>query len=268
MSTTMLSTVDYCLDDSVAWIKLIDIERGNPLNRSSLTALKAALEKAQGDSNCRTIVLSHSGDSFCSGMDFEAVFSPDLKLDTQSLRIFQDCLFLLKNSLQPVICCVRGNVTGGGLGLVAACDLVLASYGSRFMLSEVVVGMVPALITPFLKLRLSRSQIQYLTISSKGVLAADAKSLGLIDEIVAPGELTGVLKAQLQRLMRSSPEAIAASKLYFSTLMAENLQQESEMAMECLLTWFQQPGIAEAIRDFGEGFSPPWFKKYRGDLHV
>ncbi|WP_218081866.1 enoyl-CoA hydratase/isomerase family protein [Anthocerotibacter panamensis] len=258
LTTTM---VRYELANGVAQITLADAERGNALNAPLLRALVQALRSATMDPHCRVILLKAEGPDFCQGLDLGQIdVRPDLALG----RVFLECLTLIADAPCPVVACVAGKVTGGGLGLVAACDLVLADRAAVFMLSEVIVGMIPALIAPFLLGRLPVARVRYLALSSRGIPAAEAQIFGLVDE-VAP-DLAEAVHRQVQRLLSSSPEAMATSKRYLTRLTGTR-EEQTDLAMAELQHWLSAPARVEAIQNFAQGLTPPWFQKYRKQRH-
>ncbi|MEH2207649.1 MAG: enoyl-CoA hydratase/isomerase family protein [Nostoc sp.] len=263
----IVEAVRYKIDSGVAQIALVQPQTGNALNPSLINQLSQALQAAIADSSCRAIVLRAEGTDFCKGLDLEWILQQGGRPQIELFQSFVDCLQLICHSRLPVIACVEGNVTGGGLGLVAACDLVIANENVIFMLPEVIIGMIPALIAPFLLRRLTIAQLKYLTLSSRGIDSLEAKAFGLVDEVATEG-MAITLNRQLQRLFRSSPEAIAASKQYFEQLYGSDLQRQTNIALNQLVSWLAQPGALEGIQSFTEGFSPPWFQKYRGKAHV
>jgi enoyl-CoA hydratase/carnithine racemase len=206
-------------------------------------------------------VISAAGPDFCKGMDFDFVLSRSSSLKKVSAP-FVECLMLISSSSKPVIGCVEGTVAGGGVGLVAACDLVIANESASFTLPEVIVGMIPALITPFLLRRMAPARVQYLALSSRTLSAMEAKTSGLVDEL-AEGGIHDVLRNQLQRLFRSSPAGLLEVKRYFDRLRGDQLRRDIQTALEQFDAWVEQPGVIESVRTFAEGFTPPWFQKYK-----
>lgn len=259
----MTGTVRYEIISGVARITLSSPNSGNALTVSLLEHLIQSLKQAEVDDSCRVIVLQAEGDDFCKGLNLEATFTKGDRLDLAICKKFLNCLTLICNSSKPVIAFVEGYVTGGGVGLVAACDLVLASEHTVFMLPEVLVGMIPCLIVPFLLRRMTLGRVKYMTLSTQGIPASEAQVFGLVDELATDG-MAYTLNRQLQRLFRSSPHALAESKRYFDRLQAEELNQQLEIALDQLTSWLEQPDVVGGIRAFAEGFSPPWFQKYRG----
>jgi len=135
------------------------------------TELQAALQAASTDPACRAIVIDAEGAAFCQGLDLAGNFGDGRQPDPALFQTLVDCLLLISTVRLPVIAMVAGAATGGGVGLVAACDLVLATPTAQFMLSEVVIGLLPAMITPFLLRRLPLGQVRYLTLSSRRIAA-------------------------------------------------------------------------------------------------
>lgn len=250
----------------VVAITLSSPESGNALRPELLAALTQAMEQAEQDTSCRVILLSAAGPSFCQGADFDSLFTPEGKPDPAYPELFLRCLSTVRKASRPVIACVDGKVTGGGVGLIAACDLVIAAPTAAFLLPEVLVGMIPALITPFLLRRLQPAHVRALTLSARSVGAREAQRLGLVDEVGEEGEegLERAVKGQLERLFRASPAAIRESKQYFDRLHDEVMREQTDLAIRSLLSWLGRADVAEGIRQFAEGFSPPWFQKYKG----
>lgn len=259
--------VEYQLDSGVAWIKLASPRSGNALNAALISQLSRSLEEAINDESCRVITITATGSDFCKGLDLEEAFAKNGLPDEEFFKMLVDCLTLIYSSSRPVIACVEGNVTAGGVGLVAACDIVLASNNAVFMLSEVILGMIPTLIAPFLLRRLTPARLRYMTLSSRRIPAPEAHIFGLVDEVATEG-MSQTLNRQLQRLFCCSPHAIAQSKQYFDQLHSVDLHRQTEIALNQKMSWLKQPEVIEGIQTFAEGFSPPWFQKYKGQTHV
>lgn len=241
----------------VARLTLSGADAGHVLSRKLLEGLIEALTRAGADDACRAIVITADGRTFCAGMDFDMFLENQLP-EPDYFLMFAECLKLIHQSSRPVIAGVNGEAMGGGVGLVAACDWVVATQDASFMLPEVVVGMIPAVITPFLGRRLSPAAIRGLTLSSRRVDAAEANRIGLVDEIADSG-LDATVEPLVRRLLRSSPDALAASKAYVENTLAGDLDQQVDAALEQVTTWLERPEVIEGIRCFAEGLSPPWF---------
>jgi len=260
-STPLTAPVQCEIEAAVAYVALSAPASGNALNVAMLEGLKRALAQATSDASCRAIVIAAEGDHFCRGLDLEAALSESGLPDEAFVKLSLECLSRIRSARLPVIACVQGAVTGGGLGLVAACDIVIAEPQAVFMLSEVIVGMMPALIAPFLLRRLTPARLSYLAQSSRGIRGVEAREFGLVDELAEEGA-SGALHRQLQRILRSSPEALAESKRYIDALTSRDLAFQIDAATAQLLAWLSRPDVGQGIRAFAEGGVPPWFQKH------
>lgn len=261
----MTNVVQVENDGGVFWVTLTAPQVGNVLNAVLIDRLRQAVAQANADPTCRVIVLRAQGADFCKGLDLAWTVAHHGPPDGAFLQDVVDGLTAITTADKPVIACVEGAVSGGGVGLVAACDLVLAGTQATFMLPEVIIGMIPALITPFLLRRMPLAHVRYLTLSSRSLDASEAKAFGLVDEVADANEgaLAHLLERQLQRLFRSSPAALAESKRYFQELEQGQLAQQTQLARRHLDTWLAQPAVATGLQSFVEGFSPEWWAKYR-----
>jgi enoyl-CoA hydratase/carnithine racemase len=248
----------------VARLTLIAAAQQNPLNASTLTALASAVQHAEDDTSIRAIVIDAEGEHFCSGMDLSAGLDSELDAGMESLRLFADTLLRIRRTRLPVIACIEGKAAGGGVGLAAACDIVLASTTASFILPEVIVGMVPALITPFLLRRVTAGRLGHLALSSRTLPALEARELGIVDEVA--DDVRAALGRQLSRIGRSAPEAIAESKRCIDRMDGRNLEQQMEAACTIQFERLQRADVREGVQQFADGFSPRWFSRIGGSL--
>jgi enoyl-CoA hydratase/carnithine racemase len=263
----MSSAVRAQITDGVCFVTLAAPANGNAINFALIDGLERAIDAAEADPCCRAVVISAEGPSFCRGLDLEAFFVHGTLPGRAELRRLPACLARLRASSRPVVAMVEGEATGGGVGLVAACDLVLATSGARFMLSEPIVGLVPATIVPFLRLRIGPARLRSMTLSTRGIPAAEAHAYGLVDELADdPPERT--LRTQLQRIFRSAPQALAESKRFYDRLTAADLEEQIETGLDEFTGWLARDEVAEGVKVFGEGFAPPWFARYKGRMDV
>jgi len=253
------STVEYAMDSGVATITLASAESGNVLNKGNVEQIAGMVRRATSEESCRVIVLAAEGPDFCRGMDFAMMLEDNL--DREKLGwLLVHCLRSICDSPKPVIARIEGNVMGGGMGFVAACDVILAAPQASFALPEVVVGMVPALIMPFLLRRMAAGKAQYMALSSRSIGAEEAMSFGLVDEVTTGG-MEEALSRQLRRLFCSSPQAIATVKRYIGQLHGPEFDKAMTLAVGQLISWLEQPDAVAGVRAFAEGFTPPWFEK-------
>ncbi|MBA3544868.1 MAG: enoyl-CoA hydratase/isomerase family protein, partial [Nannocystis sp.] len=174
---------------------------------------------------------------------------------------FARCLGLLRGLRVPSLCVVGGAATGGGVGLVAACDMVIASNVASFVLPELLLGLIPAVVFPVISERIGPSRARWLALSGEKIEVGAALQIGLVDEI---GEdLSLVLAARLKRLLRSNPAAITRLRRFSADIAGLPLAEALSAGVARTTADVEDPEIAAAIAGFVAGVAPPWFARYR-----
>ncbi len=212
MSNEVITRVDA---DGNATVMLNRPEVHNAFDPLMTRLLTAALEKLDADPKVRAVVLLGAGKSFCSGADIghmkaSAKFSraQNYKSAQESARMFHTLYHLSK----PTIACIHGAVRGGGIGLVAACDIAIAARSATFRLSEVKIGVIPSMISPYVIAAIGERQSRRYFITGEEFDAAEAWRIGLIHDIAEEESLNGTVGAMLAQLYSSGPKAMAAAK--------------------------------------------------------
>lgn len=177
-------------------------DAGNTLRADVVGELLDGLRAAEREPGVRAVVLTAGGDDFCTGIDPSIVESPDSWTVADGKALW-DLLSGLANSPLVTVAMVTGSATGGGVGLAACCDFVLAEPNARFRLTEMLFGLVPALITPFVSARIGTREVFRSSVLATEFGAAEARALGLVDEVAEPPEeaLRPILRA-LRRMPR------------------------------------------------------------------
>ena len=201
--------------DGNATVTLNRPEVHNAFDPEMVAALTATLERLGTDPRVRAVVLRGSGKNFCAGADIEhmkksATFSREQNFEVarQSAQMFHTLYRLGK----PTVACVRGAVRGGGCGLIAACDIAIASRLATFRLSEVKLGIIPAMISPYVIAAIGERMAHRYMLSGEEFDAAEAKRIGLVHEAVEEHELDAKVDALLVQLHSSGPNAVNAIK--------------------------------------------------------
>ncbi|MEU0372029.1 enoyl-CoA hydratase/isomerase family protein [Streptomyces sp. NPDC006283] len=201
--------------------RLEDPDRRNPITALLLTNLHAALDAAEADPGCRVLVLCASGDDFCAGTDLSDGV-PDTSDATGATGAATEELpywrLLERLTRTPVvtIAVVDGRASAGGVGLAAACDLVIAGPDARFRLTEALVGLVPAMALPFVARRTGEQRAFTATLLAEDLDAAAALAAGLADEATTDTE--GALRRTLVHLSRVDRDTTGALKEYRARL--------------------------------------------------
>ena len=234
------------------------------LDGEDLQVLEAALAEAGKTSQCRVLVLRGESGAFCRGMDLQAVLACDEGERAAAFATFARCLQHLRQISIPVLCLVDGEAIGGGVGLAAAADVLVATRRSTFALPEVVFGLIPALVLPVLLERLTVQKARRLTVCGLALEAREAHSLGLVDRVVEGGEaLEAAERALLRQLLRVHPQAVARVKQYCEQIADLDLSAALEAGTARNRADLQERDIVEAVRTFIDGEVPPWFERYR-----
>lgn len=200
-------------DGPVTRIALNRPERRNALSRSLVRALHAAFTEIASDGETRVVLLSGGGPAFCAGGDIAefaaAAESGHSESDAEALA---DCLAAIAACPVPVVARVHGAVFGGGVGLLCAADIVIAADETRFSLSEARLGIVPAVISPYVLAALGPREGKARMLLAAPFDAAEALRIGLIHRAVPAGELDSAINQAVSDLLKSPPGALATIK--------------------------------------------------------
>jgi enoyl-CoA hydratase/carnithine racemase len=171
---------------------------------------------AIGDASV-VVLASTEAERFCLGMDFDEATHGDVRAQLQH---FAALIEALATCPRPTLAMIDGPALGGGLGLAAACDYVLATERARFGLPEALYGLAPAIIRPALELRLSPGQLKMLLFTGYSRSAAEAARLGLVDEVVAPSELDRARRTAIRQLARARTSTVLVARRWQNDLAA------------------------------------------------
>jgi len=206
--------------DSGFWFaRLNRPDKRNALSDPMVAAIAAACERVAADLEARALVIHGAGGHFCAGADFGGFLAliqttPGQGKDpiAQYNRGFGAMLEQLSALPVPTIAVVTGSAMGGGCGLAAACDRVIAADTARFAMPEVTLGVTPAQIAPFVVRRVGPRRARWLMQSATRLDATAAREAGLADLVAAPAELGAALRADLELLASAEPAALRATK--------------------------------------------------------
>lgn len=230
--------------DTERWT-LNDPASRNALSDSMVLALFEACLRAKDDKTLRTVVLNGAAGAFCAGGSLggfaSAIGQPLPPGENDPLiaanRGFGDVLHALTELPQLLVCAVDGPAMGGGFGLACCADVVLATQRSVFATPEVTLGLPPAQIAPFVWQRLGDRAARECLLSGRHYRAAEARELGLVNNVVADGELEDALHDNLQRFSHAAPGATAVTKRLLQRLRGAvpDLRDEAALAFSAAL---------------------------------
>ena len=190
-------------------------EKHNALNAQLLDELHAALLDAQANDAVRVIVLTGAGASFCAGADIANMRAMRDASEGENLddaRRVAQCMRALDEVERPVIARVNGNVFGGGVGLIACCDIAIGVATAKFSLSEVRLGLVPATISPYVIAAIGQRQARRLFLTATSFDATEAQHVGLLHEVVSTEELDSSVQQLTSQILLNGPSAVREAK--------------------------------------------------------
>lgn len=208
-------TLELNSEGDVLFITLDRPEVHNAMNEAMLKELISCFSEYREDSDVRFVVLTGKGDSFCSGADLNWMKS---KLDhTEEENIESSQLLLdLYDSMyyypKPLIAKVNGHAFGGGLGLMAVSDIVIAVPDAKFAFGEINLGIIPSVISTFVVKRIGEANMKRLFITGERFDSGYGSDIGLVDSVVSPEDLDDEVDEHLETLRSSSPQAIKEVK--------------------------------------------------------
>ena len=208
-------TLEITVADKVATITLNRPQLRNAFNENAIADLTMAFDEASQDRDVRAIVLAANGPAFCAGADLNwmkkmAGYSV-AENEADALRL-ADMLRTIYYSPKPVVARVQGDCYAGGMGLVAACDIVVVAEGVSFCLSEVKLGLIPATISPYVIKAMGDQAARRYFLSAERFDAREAHRLGLAHEVVPADQLDAKVGEIVKALSGNSPNAVREAK--------------------------------------------------------
>lgn len=199
----------------VATLTLNRPEVHNAFDDKMISELIGIIDSLAADDAVRILVLKANGKNFSAGADLNwmrAMAEKDYQQNLEDADELAELMHKLDRFAKPSIALVQGAAFGGAIGLVACCDIAIAEDNASFCLSEVKIGLVPAVISPYVMRALGERQSRRYFITAERFSADTALSMGLLHQVVAPGQLDNSADGFIQNLLLNSPAAIKAAK--------------------------------------------------------
>ncbi len=202
-------------DRGVAQVTLNRPERNNAYDGALIQSLLAALDELERSSGLRAVVISGRGKHFQAGADLkwiDAVRTASREENIAASRATAQAVWRLNRAPAPTVALVQGACFGGGTGILAACDVVIAADDAVFSIAEVRWGLTAAIIIPQLNDAIGVRQVRRYALTGERFDAAEARRIGLVHEIVPASELQAAGARIVDQLLQNGPEAIAQTK--------------------------------------------------------
>ncbi|HWU86875.1 MAG TPA: enoyl-CoA hydratase/isomerase [Kofleriaceae bacterium] len=243
-------TIKVRFQDDVCFIQIDRPTANNTINGDLVTECNQALLACE--ESAKIVVLSGSPEVFCLGADFSAAPAHD------GPGPLYDLWLKLATGPFVTVAHVRGKANAGGVGFVAASDIVIADETAQFSLSELLFGFYPACVMPFLIRRIGFQKAHYLTLTTQPVTVSQAVDWGLVDAVGPQSDV--LLRRHLLRLRRITKVAIRRYKHYMSTISQPNLADLKSLAVAANLEVFSDPDNLSALARYVESGQFPWEK--------
>ncbi|WP_298820635.1 enoyl-CoA hydratase-related protein [Chloroflexus sp.] len=233
----------------------------NAFNPEVIAGITEVCQEVRDDPMVRVLVLQGEGPSFCAGADLNwmrasLTFTREENL-ADAARL--DAMFTALDTLpQAVVARVHGAALGGGVGLVCCADYAVAAEDAVFGLTEVRLGLLPAVIARFVVGRIGFGHARALFVTGRRMKAAQALAIGLVHEVAPAAQLDTAVDRVVSDMLRGGPQAIAASKALLRAVRTESLAEVRRLSIEAIATARAGAEGQAGLRAFLERQSPPW----------
>lgn len=215
------------------------------LDRVGVKALRAGIAGAIPGG--MIVLRSDDPSTFCAGLDLERFGELEPAALREGLQQYAALLLAIAEAPVPVIAVVEGDAFGGGVGIAASADLVIATPGARFGLPEARYGFFPAIVFAVLDLRLTPQRSRRLALQCESIDAPTAREYGLVDEVVAADALDASLSRWVRRLARAAPQAVAAMRAHAPH--RDRLRASLDAGVEATAQALSRPDVRAAIAE-------------------
>jgi enoyl-CoA hydratase len=253
----MSAVVHYAVDGNVARLTLDSPHNRNAMSTALVDQLRQGLADAADDPSVRVVVLGHTGGTFCAGADLSEAAGRDPG-DLAVARA-QEATALLRSILElrvPVIAAVDGHVRAGGMGLIGACDLVVAGTASTFALTEARIGVAPSIISLTLLPKMTARAAGRYFVTGEKFDAAEAARIGLVT--IATDDVTGAVNALAAEIGKGSPQGLATSKALTTAAILDDFDRHARALAEQSAQLFVSDEAREGMMAFLQKRQPNW----------
>jgi methylglutaconyl-CoA hydratase len=258
VSTDTPVTLDF--SGGIAYLTLNRPDKRNALDSAMIGALSAALERCAKDPTVRMLQLTGAGNVFCAGADLGEMQAQAQSSEGENLahaKKLASLLGALDSWPKPTVARVNGDGYGGALGLIAACDIVVVAEGAKFAFTEVRLGLIPAVVSPFVLGKISESAALRYFLTAETMSAGTLKEMGLAHEVVSADALDAACKGVSDAILKGAPGALVEAKTLIRDVAHRSAQERAEASirMAARLARLRVAGEAQ------EGFSAFFAKR-------
>jgi methylglutaconyl-CoA hydratase len=233
----------------------------NAFNPAVIAGLRSAISDLAADPAVRVVVLTGAGDAFCAGGDMRWMRTSLDMTDEENLAdvaAMADMFAAVWDFPKPLIARVNGPAIGGGAGLVACCDIAIASETARFGFGEVKIGIIPAVIAQYVVPKIGYGHARALFVTGERFTAERAFEIGLVHAVTPAGELDSTVMNIVSRMLTSAPHAVAQTKLALDAVWHLERAAARAFVTQAIAEIRTGPEAQEGLRAFLEKRRPRW----------
>ena len=259
----MSKYIQFSIESGVATLTLDRAEKRNALKRDFIEEILGALDQVQQDEAVRVFVLNAAGSVFCAGMDLgemqERATAENKEKEWQrDSEVFCEMVTKIYSLPVPTVAAIQGPVLAGGMGMILACDIVVAADSVFFALPEPMRGITAAMVTPFLIQRVGAGPATYMLLSGRRVSASEAERFGLAHQLTSNDQLAHEIEELKQSILTGSPRALAITKRHVDDCSAANLIQQVRASIGVSAQARETDDAREGLAAFLEKRKPNW----------
>jgi methylglutaconyl-CoA hydratase len=257
----MQSKTKLLIDKQIATLTLSNIEIHNAFDDEIILELRTHLETVRHQENIRALLIEADGKHFCAGADLAWMKRMAEHSEEENLKDARQLAGLMSdiyNMPIPTLVAIQGAAYGGAVGLVACCDIAIASEKARFCLSEVKLGLAPATIGPYVVSAMGARRCGQLFMTASVFDALQAKEYGLVHEVVKHESLAEAINKTLSQLLIAGPEANKAAKQLIRACIPPFDSNLSETTSTMIAKLRVSQEGQEGLHAFFEKRSPNW----------
>ena len=222
---------------NVDYVTLSRPEVHNAFNEHLIAEMTTWAERAATDHSLRAVVMSGAGPSFCAGADLAWMAKMASYSQEENLRDARAAaaMFAAIDKLpMPVVAQIHGAALGGGAGLAAVADVAVAAEDATFGFTEVKLGLIPAVIAPYVLAKIGQSAARELFVTGRRFDAAHARDIGLVHVVVPAGDVIDTVNKYLIELAKNGPEAMSAAKALLRTIAKLPIAEAAPITAEAI----------------------------------
>jgi methylglutaconyl-CoA hydratase len=251
----MAQTIKLEVTGGVARVTLARPDVRNAFNADVINELRDVFTRINAADDVRAVVLAGEGKAFCGGADINWMresLALSVEANTIDAERMSDMFRAIDNCAHPVIGRIHGAALGGGVGLTAVCDIAIASDDTVFGFTEVKLGIIPAVISPFVLAKIGASHARALFLTGERFDAERSLQIGLVHQVVPAGDLDEAVDGVLAEIRTAGPRAVSAAKLLVRRVIDATYEESRSITSQAIANQRVTPEGQEGLRAFLE----------------